>query len=488
MRKIYTIGLALITLINNYVTAQNADLCEIVKTTFECNSSGCFKLAINPLIEVNETDTYAVSQIPFSPYPVGGTPVLIGIDDTYGPVVNIGFCFSFFGNTYTQCLITSNGTISFNLAETGNYHSWSISQSVPSTSSSMSDALNSILGPYHDMDPSLGGTITYTVIGTSPCRKFIATWNSIPMFGSGCTSTPDAKQQVVLHEGTNIIDMFIWNKSACTSWNSGYAIQGIQNSLGTKAFVVPGRNYPTVWSAANDGQRFAPKGTPAAMKSWLNSDSLSNTNIDSVLYCNLTQDINVTANVKFTGIGCTPILLTQTLTLNSAIVPKIDFDYSILENNEVAFTDLSSNLNGLAWYFGTGDSLFTVPGANPNYTYPDPGTYYATLVGCNNTFGCCSITKEIIFEKLLIPNVFTPNKDGVNDLLTITAIGYSNYHLKIFNRWGVLVFESNDNKKHWDGTINGNNASDGTYYYQLLVYSELKKEDLEYKGFVSLIR
>src|SRR5688572_4495969 len=63
------------------------------------------------------TTSYSTSTIPYAPFSyAAGDPILIGIDDVWSGVINLPFCFEFYGNTYTQCLIGSNGVISFDLA------------------------------------------------------------------------------------------------------------------------------------------------------------------------------------------------------------------------------------------------------------------------------------------------------------------------------------------------------------------------------------
>ncbi|MBN8702224.1 MAG: gliding motility-associated C-terminal domain-containing protein [Bacteroidetes bacterium] len=91
--------------------------------------------------------------------------------------------------------------------------------------------------------------------------------------------------------------------------------------------------------------------------------------------------------------------------------------------------------------------------------------------------------------ELLVPNVFTPNGDAKNDLFTIKNKGIKEYDLKIYNRWGILVFETNDSQQHWNGIImnNGNNASDGTYYY-LLNTTDIKETTKQHTGYLQLIR
>lgn len=101
------------------------------------------------------------------------------------------------------------------------------------------------------------------------------------------------------------------------------------------------------------------------------------------------------------------------------------------------------------------------PSANPSVT-----TTYSLLVtsaaGCQST---ASITINLQGD-VSVPNAFTPNGDGVNDLWNINGLSnYSNCLVSVYNRYGQLAFNSRGYPKPWDGTINGKPAPTGTYYY-----------------------
>jgi len=190
---------------------------------------------------------------------LGGTPNLASFpssDDVYSTAVPIGFTFNYFGTNYTQCLISLNGYIKFDLTQAGNYSPWAIGQGIPGNN----NVLNSIMGFYSDiypLFPTNPGTIDYTTIGTAPNRKFVVSFCDAPMFS--CTNLV-ASFQIVLYETTNDIEVHIANAPNCPSWNGGYAIEGIQNATGTVAYPVPGRNYPTQWSAFQSSHRWTPTG------------------------------------------------------------------------------------------------------------------------------------------------------------------------------------------------------------------------------------
>jgi len=94
------------------------------------------------------------------------------------------------------------------------------------------------------------------------------------------------------------------------------------------------------------------------------------------------------------------------------------------------------------------------------------------------------ILSEPCFQKKRIPNVFSPNGDGVNDMFYIPGVcPYEKYSLQVFDRWGVLMFSTTLRNNGWDGRTNaGVEATDGVYYFVVTV------NDNSYKGFVRLLR
>jgi gliding motility-associated-like protein len=86
---------------------------------------------------------------------------------------------------------------------------------------------------------------------------------------------------------------------------------------------------------------------------------------------------------------------------------------------------------------------------------------------------------EVEFE-VIIPNVFTPNGDGMNDLF---VLNFPYEKVEIYNRWGQKLFESNNNEAFWNGrTTSSNEVPEGTYYYIITA------KEKTYKGFIQLLR
>lgn len=244
-------------------------------TTLACG--GCVQLQAQPVSGFETTD-YTAQQIPYNPYPYSsGTSILLNIDDTWSSVLPIGFDFCFYGNTYNSLVIGSNGLITFDLTQANGYCQWPINDPIPSVNNPM----NSIMGPFHDIDPSVAGVVRWDTYGTAPCRVFVINFDNIALFS--CNSQI-ATQQIVLYETTNVIETYIQSKPTCATWNSGAAIHGIQNATGTMATVVPGRNYPTNWTATNDAWAFVPAGNQNYTITWYeNGNVIANT--DTVTVC-----------------------------------------------------------------------------------------------------------------------------------------------------------------------------------------------------------
>lgn len=96
--------------------------------------------------------------------------------------------------------------------------------------------------------------------------------------------------------------------------------------------------------------------------------------------------------------------------------------------------------------------------------------YYVTVTNA----GGCKIVDSVFVEvdpstNIYIPNIFSPNNDGNNDIYLVNGKGVDLFQLQIFNRWGQLIFESKDIDKGWDGTKNGKELNQGTFVYKLNV-------------------
>jgi gliding motility-associated-like protein len=287
-----------------------------------CNP-GCAGLSVN-YAKVKKTNTYTVNTVAYAPSAIAGTTVSFAADDYYSTAIPIGFTFCFFGNSYQQLYISDNGIITFNTFYSGMPCTFGTQTSLPSSNSAMAD--NAIYGPFIDAKLSLGGTITYSTIGTAPFRKFIVKYSNIPFFNNNCTGTLTNTYQIELAETYNTIDCYIANKNVCNNVSSNwlnYATLGIQNIGASIAITAPNKN-ASVWSATNEAYQFTPNGTSGATVAWrLNSaTSASISSADSITPC-LSGSVTNAWYYVTVSYSCPAITIVDSIKLKS-LKPKID--------------------------------------------------------------------------------------------------------------------------------------------------------------------
>lgn len=255
-------------IISGEISAQNCRRSDINGSTYNllCNQI-CTTLVFS-VPHLKSTSDYIISPITYNPYQystpsgIDVTTLISGsfFDDQWTSKIPISFPFCFYGITYPTLIIGTNSAISFDTsrASTGSGYSIAAGGTIPNTAY----APAMIFGPYHDIDIDQPGSankrIEYRVECVAPNRRFIASYNEIPFFGSSC-NTNIATHQMVLYESTGIIEVYMKDKPFCTGWNGGRTILGAQNEARNAAVAAPGKN-ATVWEEYNTSYRFIPSG------------------------------------------------------------------------------------------------------------------------------------------------------------------------------------------------------------------------------------
>lgn len=163
--------------------------------------------------------------------------------------------------------------------------------------------------------------------------------------------------------------------------------------------------------------------------------------------------------------GCDSIV-TLTFSIRQRI-PISAYGDTLIKIGQSTTIGVTGGTGSYTWTPPTGLSCTNcqTPVANPTET-----TWYFVSSGSGGCMATDSVLVEIDASFFLhVPNVFTPNGDGKNDVFRITAEGVESYTLSIYNRWGILLFERNSGPIEWDGKIakSGKLASDGTYFFLL---------------------
>jgi gliding motility-associated-like protein len=158
-----------------------------------------------------------------------------------------------------------------------------------------------------------------------------------------------------------------------------------------------------------------------------------------------------------------------------------------LENTPVQFTNTSSGATSYLWNFGDGESSME---RNPSHQYNSTGSFNAELIVYNDancTDTATAIVRTIIVPILGVPNAFTPGKFGESGVLSIKGFGIGKMDWRVYNRWGQLVFHTQNRKQPWDGTFKGKLQPMDVYVYTLDVeFTDGQK--LRKTGDITLIR
>ena len=158
-----------------------------------------------------------------------------------------------------------------------------------------------------------------------------------------------------------------------------------------------------------------------------------------------------------------------------------------VSNTPTTFLNLSNGAIRYLWNFGDGASSTDI---NTSHQYSAAGEFNAQLIAYNQYDCSDTITRKIqsLIEPLLdIPNAFTPGRNGENAIITVKGFGIGKMDWKIYNRWGQLVFQSNDISIGWNGTFKGKLQPLDVYSYTLDVeFSDGKK--MRKTGDITLIR
>lgn len=156
----------------------------------------------------------------------------------------------------------------------------------------------------------------------------------------------------------------------------------------------------------------------------------------------------------------------------------------------VTFTDQSvgATVCVIAWGDGTSTSCDSV-----HHTYTTAGTFSIRELVTNND-GCSDssfktvVIKPMSETKVFIPNAFTPNGDGLNDIFTVNRKDITDFTLLIYSRTGEQIFSSSDPASGWDGTFNGTLCPEGVYTYRVIFRDSSSGKTEDYHGHVTLLR
>ena len=189
------------------------------------------------------------------------------------------------------------------------------------------------------------------------------------------------------------------------------------------------------------------------------------------------------------------------------VVPTATTTYMAYSNNDTAYYTvhvlISPNINLGNDTMLCNGQIIILNATNTSSTYHwQDSTTYATYnvtqagiywVKVTNQYNCsASDTINIMYkdceDTLVIPNIFTPNGDNINDYFVIKNSNDWDINLQVFNRWGNLVYKEDNYQNNWDGKYKGNPLSDGVYYYIINAKGKYSGTEEEHHGSLTILR
>ncbi|MCW3103352.1 MAG: hypothetical protein JWO09_1792 [Bacteroidetes bacterium] len=360
------------------------------------------------------TSSYTVSSPAFAAQSCLANPGPTGDDNVQGGNA-IGFGFNYFGRTYTQFAISTNGNIqlgdgSGSVGNPAYSNAWT-DAAIPNTSTP-----NNLIALAWDDWLTSSGEITWGTTGTAPNRKLVVCFNTT---GRGAGSADTLNGQIVLEEMTNKIYLNIIKKGVQAA---NTATQGIEDATGSAASIaVAGRNN-TAWSATNSSRVFTPGGGTITY-AWSPATFLSDPSIANPMANAITA--TTTYTVTASNGGCPA---TSTVTINVNPVPSAPVAPGTAICSGATATLNATGTGTIGWYnASTGGTHI---GSGTSFTTPaltGTATYY---VQDSSAAGCVSNRTAVTVTVNPLPTVAANSTaaavcDGSS--VTLTGSGATSY-------------------------------------------------------------
>ena len=403
---------------------------------------------------------------------------------TYNVIVEVGGCsdtayFAVTVNNLPTAFVTGdniicNGETTTLTASGGVSYSWNTGST-----------LDSII-----VSPTADSTYVVTVTDSNGCvntANSTVTVNALPVVTiNGAASVCNGQSTTLNATGAN---SYVWNTTETTSTINvaptinpttyqviGTGANGCKDSTQFVVNVIP-KPIATITSDTNVcfGNTLALTASGGTIYSWDTGDSTSNINvapIDTIIYT-----VIVIEN------GCAD---TASININVIPLPTISAysDTTIIMGQSAVLTVASST----PFTWSPNDSI-SCTNCSPATVNPKETTTYCvttTKNGCPNT-SCVTVVVDNVCGSLFVPNAFTPNGDGSNDCVMVYNNCLQEVLFRVYSRWGVMLFESEEIDGCWDGTYNGSEMNTGVYVFTVKA-TLINGEEVELKGNVSLFR
>lgn len=464
------------------VTVNSTTLCLGVSDTLVAN--GATTYVWNPSGILIGGNSIVVSPLLTTNYFVFGTDANGCVDSATAVVTVAATLSGTLTSTALSCNNLCNGSATANITPVGTYnYVWSNGGFTGTIS-------NLCVGNYTVVATSTAGCVYIDSVSVTSPLALSATLSATSI---SCTNSSATITSLV--SGGTVGYTYAWqpaaigaNPSVTVSGTYTLTVTDANSCVVTQTVVV---NSNTIVPSANAGlNSILDCGATAS----LNLNGSSTTNGVNYSWAGPSGFTSAVSNPTITNVGTYTLTITDpangcSSTSTVAITQQsilASFTASPSSGNvplNVVVTNASTNATSYNWIFGNGNTANTL---NSSTVYSNTGTYTITLI-VTNAFSCIDSTSVTIVVsetiKIIIPNIFSPNGDGVNDLFFIDGTGVKTLSVTIFNRWGNKLYEYNTINGSWSGDGHG----DGTYFYLIVAVGNDDKE-VRQEGYFDLVR
>jgi len=240
-------------------------------------------------------------------------------------------------------------------------------------------------------------------------------------------------------------------------------------------------------------------GTGSTITQWdwdFTSDGIKDASNQNPMYCfknpshSSVRDYSIRL-IATSNFGCKDTL-TKVNYIHSNPIPLASFMYwpndeASIVDNDITFTDQSIVASTWDWDLGDGATSNI---QNPVHEYTDTG-FYLVILRIENEYGCRDTTQKLVNIKpiyaIWIPNAFTPDGDFNNDFFYVDGYGIKELQVKIFDRWGLKIYDDVGVDQTWDGTYKGTLVPTDVYVYKIRA-KDIFDEWHDYIGKVTVIK
>ncbi len=444
------------------------------------NSTGTFELTVTGANGCTDIATVDVTPDLNAPISDAGTDITLTCNDTFpisldGSGSEAGMNYSW--ATITGNIISGSTTTTPSVDQAGGYQ---LTTTNPVNSCFSRDTVFIIMDtipPTVDVTATNGNTITCTSSGVITLDGSNSTLGTTYVWQTSNGNIISSSGATAIADAAGDYTLTVTGSNGCSA-TSSTPLTIVMDTVSPIIIITPVDELDCI-------------GTPVVIDA-------SNTNGTNETYAWNTGETTNAISVLSSGIytltvtndnGCSS---SENITVINSPGPVADFSATPLSGNlplNVDFTNNSTGTNlSYNWNFGDGnnDTL-----ASPSNIYVDFGDYNAILTVTDEN-GCSDTASILIHVEgvsvLIVPNIFSPNGDGNNDIFNLEGTNITEVSGYVMNRWGQIIFEWSALEAGWDGhTQSGSIASEGTYYY---VIDAIGADGVtyNYQGAIQLVR